>query len=79
MSTWSYTMDERGWNVEHVHDWITVSLNVRVLRLHVFMSKRLEECWMYACRFLGCVEVCMNAWFMGCVAFDMNAWFLDCV
>jgi hypothetical protein len=28
MSTWSYTMDERGWNVEHVHDWILVSLNV---------------------------------------------------
>ena len=28
MSTWSYTMDARGWNVEHVHDWILVSLNV---------------------------------------------------
>jgi hypothetical protein len=21
-------MDERGWNVEHVHDWILVPLNV---------------------------------------------------
>ena len=28
MSMWSYTMDARGWNVEHVHDWILVSLNV---------------------------------------------------
>jgi hypothetical protein len=25
---WSYTMDARGWNVEHVHDWILVSLNI---------------------------------------------------
>jgi hypothetical protein len=25
---WSYTMDAIGWNVEHVHDWILVSLNV---------------------------------------------------
>ena len=28
MIMWSYTMDARGWNVEHVHDWILVSLNV---------------------------------------------------
>ena len=34
---------------------------------------------MYSCRFLGCVEVYMNAWFMGCLEFDMNAWFLDFV
>jgi hypothetical protein len=45
MSMWPYTMDARGWNVEHVHDWILVSLNIIVLRLHVFLSKRLGECW----------------------------------
>jgi hypothetical protein len=25
---WSYTMDARGWDVEHVHDWTLVSINV---------------------------------------------------